>query len=276
MHAGYYGKAHGDLQQLCLVMGFPGRLNGPAVDELSQFWDHFVQMGGSKIFDTDDQAVMTTKAKEHCNVESARPEYELKCAFSDFIRIGKLVRDNVTRLQEKLGSSITGGWWYYAHYIAAWFQHPRMEKLNCGPNLNYLWYFIGNISHLISYDEISRMLLVFSSTTAVGLRQEINKYYAVWEERKICKIRIWTKLANKIKALLGVYSDQTECGLQSKAIYKDDGRVYFYGIKKYVKKFYSKIDLNKFVSTTDSKVKVWLKDAVIFINEKMRTNKPKT
>ena len=116
-----------------------------------------------------------------------------------------------------------------------------MEKLNCGPNLNYLWYFIENISHLISYDEISRMQLVFSSTTAVGLRQEINKYYAVWEERKICKIRIWAKLANKIKALLGVYSDQTECGLQSKAIYKDDVRVYFYAIKSTLRNFIPKL-----------------------------------
>ena len=276
VHAGYYGKAHGDFQQLCLVLGLPGRSNGPAVDEFSHSWTHFVQMGGSKIFDTDNLAVMTTKANEHCNVESKRPEDDLKCAFLDFIRIGQLVRDDVSRLQGKLSSSVTGKWWYYTHYIAAWFQHPRMEKLNCGPNLDYLWYFIGKISHLNSYDEISKMQLVFSSTTAVGLRQEINRYCAVWEEKKICKIRTWTKLADKIKALLDVYSGQTEWGLQSKSIYKDAVRIYFYGIKVYVKKFYPQINLNEFLSTKDSEVKVWLRDAVLLINEKMRTNKPKT
>ncbi|KAL3861686.1 hypothetical protein ACJMK2_007710 [Sinanodonta woodiana] len=266
---GYFGAAHNDFRKLCVIVALPGRKIGPDPDIFKATWNTHLSIAGGKLFPSSDINEQLKIAEDHC--KDSKPDNDPICAFRDFVTMGIFVEQDVRKLQESLNYTVDSAWYLYAHYIAAWFQHPRMIRLQCGPKLQNLWMFIANMSHLQSFDLLFRMKSVYDSTNAAGLRQEIDRFCRASSTEQICEIKICTNTVDKVDKLLA-FVGRDQWDNSTSEILKNAMRLHFYAVKlKFINLHPSAAGRNIF-STKDSEVNTWIKQITFYLFDSIQNS----
>ncbi|KAK3583752.1 hypothetical protein CHS0354_022784 [Potamilus streckersoni] len=266
----YFGVVHDDFQKLCVVVTLPGKQNGPDPDLFQANWNNCLNIAGKKIFNSSDRNEQLRVAEEHC--KKLKPDNDPKCAFRDLSIIGNLVKQDVRKLQETLGFKLDSAWYFYAHYILAWFQHPMMIRLDCGPTLKNLWLFLAKMSRLPSFDLLFRMKSVYDNANAKGLRQEIDRFCLTSSTQQICEVKILTNAADKVEKLLN-YVGRGQWDNSASEILKNAMRLHFYTVKLTFLKLHPSSAAREFLSTTDSEVSKWIKGITLNLFDSIQKNR---
>ncbi|KAK3583794.1 hypothetical protein CHS0354_022837 [Potamilus streckersoni] len=257
---GYFGAAHDDFRKLCVIVALPGRQNGPDPDIFKATWNRYLSYAGAKIFSSSDTNEQLRVSEAHC--KESKPDNDPICAFRDFATMGNLIEQDVRKLQETLSFKIEYAWYLYAIYIQAWFLHPRMTRLDCGPKLQNLWLFLDKMSLLPSFDLVFRMKSVYDNINARGLRQEIDKFCRTSSTEQICEMKILTNTADKVDKLL-TYIGRDQWNNGASEILKHAMRLHFYAVKLKFLKLHPSLAGRDILSTKDSEVNKWIKDITL-------------
>ncbi|KAL3861522.1 hypothetical protein ACJMK2_007551 [Sinanodonta woodiana] len=254
---GYFGAAHNDFRKLCVIVALPGRKNGPDPDIFRATWNTYLSTAGGKIFPSSDIKDQLKIADDHC--KDSKPDNDPICAFRDFAAMGVLVEQDVRKLQELYKDMVDSPWYYYTYYIDAWFKHPLMIRLQCGPKLQNVWFFLAKMSHLSSFDLVFRLKSVYDNKNAGGLRKEIQRYCGASS----------TDTFYKIDKLL-TYVGRDQWDNSASEILKIALRLHFYAVKLKFLKLHPSSAERDILSTKDSEVNTWIKEITLYIFDSLQ------
>ncbi|KAK3584356.1 hypothetical protein CHS0354_000867 [Potamilus streckersoni] len=263
---GHFNAVKTKFKKICSFLTLPGKLVTFDPNHLQGAKDEYLLKIGANLSGAVDMKEQLKIADEHC--KQWKIDDDLLCAFRDIVTISNLILDDAVRIQEMLSFNSTRFRYYYNLYIGSWFMHPQIARLRCGDPLVPIVIHLKKLSTLTSFDELFYMKSLHDNINAKGFRQEIDRLCPVSSTDKTCRMRIWTKVADKIEKLL-TYAGRDEWDNQVSKMLRNATKLYLHAAGLYIA---PQLAENAAQFTLNSEVSNWIKEIAIYIFDSIQND----
>ncbi|KAK3584357.1 hypothetical protein CHS0354_000869, partial [Potamilus streckersoni] len=251
---------------MCSLLTLPGKVVKFDQKHVKAAMNEYLLNIGAKLSGAVDMKEQLKIADERCKQRKIYDE--LLCVFRDIVNISNIVLDDAVRIQEMVSSIPTRFRYYYNIYIESWFLHPQIARIGCGDPLVPIISHLRKLSTLTSFDELFYLKSLHDNINGKGFRQEIGKLCPVSSTDKKCRMRIWTKVADKIEKLL-TYTGRDQWDTEVSKMLRNATKLYLHAAELYIAPQQAE---NAAQFTLNSEVSNRIKEIAIYIFDSIRND----